>query len=72
MPTTNGSAVRWFTSSFSDGDGSNGDCVEVALLSATTVGVRDSKDRGGPVQLVPAAAWAAFLVGIRTGEFDRD
>jgi hypothetical protein len=36
------------------------------------VGVRDSKQRdAGPVHVFPAAEWAAFLDGMRTGQFDR-
>lgn len=63
--------VRWATSSYSSPEGDNGNCVEVAMLPAATVGVRDSKDRGGPAHRVPADAWSAFLTGVRAGEFDR-
>jgi hypothetical protein len=34
------------------------------------VAVRDSKDRGGPELGFTAGAWAAFLRGVRQGEFD--
>ncbi len=70
MPAVESPVVRWFTSSYSTAGGTNGDCVEVAMLPAATVGVRDSKDRGGPAHWVPAAAWSAFLTGVRAGEFD--
>lgn len=54
------SATQWITSTRSKG---KGDCVEVAHLGAR-VGVRDSKDRGGPVLLVSAAAWRAVLADL--------
>ncbi len=54
------STASWIVSSFSAG---NGDCVEVALLP-DRVGVRDSKDRSGPVLLLTPAAWRAFLAGL--------
>lgn len=48
----------WRKSSRSDQDGGN--CVEVALAS-TVVGVRDSKNPGGPALIFPERAWVAFL-----------
>jgi hypothetical protein len=38
-----------------------GDCVEVADNLTEVVGVRDSKDRQGPVLAFAPAAWRAFL-----------
>ena len=32
--------------------------------------VRDSKDPGGPVLTLAPADWAAFVAGVRAGEFD--
>jgi hypothetical protein len=58
--------LRWFTSSFSGGNG-NG-CVEVALLPCG-VAVRDTKDRALPPHRYPAARWAEFLTGVRAREF---
>ena len=58
--------LRWFTSSFSGGNG-NG-CVEVAFLPGA-VAVRDTKDRTLPPHRYPAASWAEFLSGVRAGEF---
>jgi hypothetical protein len=59
----------WFKSSFSSANSTQ--CVEVAFRPGQ-VGVRDSKRHGtGPVQVFPAAEWAAFLAGVRTGQFDR-
>ncbi|MEU7653735.1 DUF397 domain-containing protein [Micromonospora taraxaci] len=47
----------WRTSTRSGGEG---DCVEVAGF-ADSVGVRDSKDRQGPVLTFTPSAWAAFV-----------
>jgi hypothetical protein len=44
-------------------------CVEVAQ-TPTVVGVRDSKDPNGLVLQYPSTRWAAFLGGIKAGEFD--
>ena len=59
--------LRWFTSSFSGGNGDS--CVEVAFLPGA-VAVRDTKDRTQPAHRYPAADWVAFLAGVRAGEFD--
>lgn len=48
----------------------NGDCVE-ARRDASTVEMRDSKDRGGPVLGFHQARWLEFLEGVQLGEFDR-
>ena len=44
-------------------------CVEVATLERV-VGVRDSKDRQGPVLVFRFDEWSAFLAGVREREFD--
>lgn len=54
----------WFKSSYSTQEA--GACVEIANLT-TAVGVRDSKNKTGPALLIPAAAWDAFVSGVRTG-----
>lgn len=59
--------AAWRTSTHSGSNG--GQCVEVAGLAAG-VAVRDSKDRSGPVLLIASAGWAAFVDGVRAGEFD--
>jgi hypothetical protein len=46
------------------------DCVEVAENLPDVVGVRDSKDRSGPVLAFDPRAWADFLRGVKSGEFD--
>jgi Domain of unknown function (DUF397) len=45
----------------------NGACVEVAS-DGDLVCTRDSKDRGGPVLGVPAAAWQSLTSRIKRGE----
>jgi hypothetical protein len=59
------SAAAWHKSTFS---GSSG-CVEVATLDHL-VGVRDTKDRQGPILVFRYDEWDAFLAGVRGGEFD--
>jgi len=49
----------------------NNGCVEVASAGGR-VGVRDSKDPGGPMLVFAAAEWEAFLEGAKAGEFDLD
>ncbi|MEU0760152.1 DUF397 domain-containing protein [Streptomyces microflavus] len=51
-------ALHWFKSSYSDGDGGN--CIEVAA-HPSTVHIRDSKVTDGPVLTVEPAAWNAFV-----------
>jgi hypothetical protein len=58
----------WFKSSYSTQEG--GACVEIADLT-TAIGVRDSKDKTGPALLIPPAAWAEFVGGVRTGRIGR-
>ncbi|WP_033222171.1 DUF397 domain-containing protein [Kitasatospora phosalacinea] len=60
------SRAAWRKSSFS---GCQGNCVEVADGFSTAVPVRDSKDPDGPALLFPAGAWAAFVAGVKAGEF---
>ncbi|RAY13242.1 DUF397 domain-containing protein [Actinomadura craniellae] len=47
------------------------DCVEVAVISGH-VGVRDTKDRHGPVLSFTRVAWGAFLQGIKAGSHERE
>ena len=61
------SDTHWIKSSLSY---SNGNCVEVASLLEGEIGVRDSKDPGGPVLRFTPDEWHAFLGGVRNGEFD--
>jgi hypothetical protein len=47
----------------------NGHCVEIAEIPGI-VHVRDSKDPAGPKLTFGAPDWAAFVAGVRAGEFD--
>jgi hypothetical protein len=58
-------AAAWRTSTFCDLNG----CVEVALLD-NQVAVRDAKDKASPILLFTPREWAAFITGVRAGEFD--
>ena len=40
-------------------------CVEMARI-ALKVGLRDSKNRQGPVLLVSPGAWGGFLAGVKS------
>ncbi|MFD9426705.1 MULTISPECIES: DUF397 domain-containing protein [unclassified Streptomyces] len=62
-------SLNWFKSSHSSNGGS---CVEVAadlIASRGVVPVRDSKNLTGPVLDLPAAAFSAFVGGVKAGEF---
>ncbi|NBE55437.1 DUF397 domain-containing protein [Streptomyces boluensis] len=59
-------AAHWRKSSYSNGDG--GLCLEVRDGLPGLVPVRDSKNAEGPVLVFPAAAWGAFMHGLRGPE----
>ncbi|GIH22472.1 hypothetical protein Aph01nite_07820 [Acrocarpospora phusangensis] len=48
----------------------NGNCIEVAQLNLTHVGIRDSNDRSGVALIVSVEDWRALAAGIKDGEFD--
>ncbi len=63
------SRAVWHKSTFSNGSG--GACVESAALPDGGRAVRDSKDRDrSPVLCFTRDEWAAFLAGVKAGEFD--
>ncbi|MFG3345280.1 DUF397 domain-containing protein [Streptomyces sp. NPDC048018] len=55
--------AAWRKSSYSNSQG--GDCLEVLDGVPGVVPVRDSKVPDGPALVVPAAAWAAFVAGVK-------
>ncbi|MFE3190432.1 DUF397 domain-containing protein [Nocardia sp. NPDC059240] len=59
--------AQWFKSSYSQ---AGGECVEVAFLGAGAVGIRDSKDSGGPALVFAPQEWDAFASSVHRGEFD--
>ncbi|MBF6226760.1 DUF397 domain-containing protein [Nocardia abscessus] len=61
------SDVTWFKSSYSSAEK---DCVEVAFLGGSSVGVRDSKNPGGPALVFTPTEWDSFTGCISRGELD--
>ena len=59
--------AKWHKSTRS---GANGNCVEVATNLPDGVAVRDTKDRDGGTLIFTRDEWAAFVSGVRNGEFD--
>jgi len=59
--------VQWRKSSASN---PSGNCVELAPLADGDVAVRNSRDQGGPALVYTRSEIAAFLDGVRNGEFD--
>ncbi len=61
------SSVRWRKSSFSN---ASGNCVEIGELPGGAIAIRNSRGAAGPVLIYTRAELAAFLAGVRNGEFD--
>ncbi|GAA2238055.1 hypothetical protein GCM10010430_18850 [Kitasatospora cystarginea] len=57
---------EWFKSSYSSNGGA---CVEVAANLSGVVPVRDSKDPQGPALAFSPESFAAFVAGVKAGEF---
>ncbi|TCB96543.1 DUF397 domain-containing protein [Micromonospora zingiberis] len=57
--------ARWRKSTRSGPDGGN--CVEVADNLSGVVGVRDSKDPGGPTLVFSPTSWQAFVTQVVVG-----
>ena len=57
-------SVTWIKSSYSGPTGGN--CVETAALPGGGVAVRDSQVPAGPALVFSAAAWGAFVGGVRS------
>lgn len=66
-PSGNCVEVGFHKSSYS---GNNGSCVEVGTCDCQNeVLVRDTKDREGPVLSFSTGSWAAFIDGVKAGDF---
>jgi hypothetical protein len=65
--SSNLSEAPWFKSSYSQG---TGECVEVAFVDGSLVGVRDSKDKTGPALVFEPSEWDAFAANLAGGKFD--
>jgi hypothetical protein len=52
--------AQWRKSSRSGAGSADSQCVEVAFVGLVA-GVRDSKNPTGPMLVLPAAAWTAFV-----------
>jgi len=48
----------------------SGSCVEVAELPGGAIAVRNSRHPSGPALIYTRAEVAAFLTGVKNGEFD--
>jgi len=60
--------ARWCKSTASN---PSGECVEVAKLPGDAIAVRNSRDPGGPALVYTRTEVAAFLAGVKSGEFDK-
>lgn len=59
--------AAWFKSSRS---GTRDTCVEVAHLTDSMVGVRDSTNPTGPALVFTPTAWDSFTTALGSGRFD--
>ena len=67
IPATQLPMARWRKSRASNPSGC---CVEVATLPDGAIAMRNSRDPAGPALVYTPAEVAAFLTGVKNGEFD--
>ena len=67
IPATQLPVPRWRKSRASNPSGC---CVEVAELPDGAIAMRNSRDPAGPALVYTRAEVAAFLAGVKNGEFD--
>lgn len=60
------SSAAWNTSRFCNASA----CVQVAYLPGGMVALRDSKDTARPAHFFDREEWAAFVAGVKAGDFD--
>jgi hypothetical protein len=60
-------SARWRKSQASNPSGS---CVQVAELADGAIAMRNSRHPSGPALIYTRAEIAAFLAGVKNGEFD--
>ena len=60
------SNAAWISSRFCSASA----CVQVAHLPGGRVAIRDSKNTAGPAYVFDREEWAAFITGVRAGDFD--
>ena len=60
------SGAAWITSRACN----NSACVQVAHLPGGMVAIRDSKNVAKPAHVFDSGEWAAFVTGVKAGEFD--
>ncbi|MFX0580692.1 DUF397 domain-containing protein [Nocardia nepalensis] len=66
--TINLTDAQWFKSSRST---SGRECVEVAWLDGSHVGVRDSKNPTGPALIFTPTEWDTFTTNVHAGKLPR-
>jgi hypothetical protein len=66
VPAAELGGAQWRKSSLSN---PSGNCVELAELPDGAVAVRNSRHPDGPALIYTKAEIAAFLAGVRNGEF---